>query len=420
MPGPLDGVTVVDLSRVMAAPFTTQMLSDFGATVWKIEALRGDHTREWGAHYFDAANRGKLSLGINLKDHRGQSIVRSLAARADVFVENFKVGDLRRFGLDYKSLQPSNEGLIYLSVTGFGQTGPRKDQPGYDTVAQAVTGVMTVTGEPDRAPSKVGIAWIDVMTGLAGTVGVMAALYERASSGVGQYIDLSLFDVGMMALIDAGQDYLDRGNVQIRTGSVHRNFAPAEPFRASDGWLIIAIGNDEQFRRLCDAMQLQGLLTDPRFEHNAIRLVHRAELAQILAERFASDTRARWAERFERHKLAMSPIHDIADAVGDPQTAARNIVWNIDRGGGTASVLANALQHMSRTPPAPAGPPPRLAEHTHEVLGRVLSLSEREIMALANDGVISVGGGEPETSGTVASDGGRSAEPSGSDVPSGT
>lgn len=390
MAGPLDNITVVDLSRVMAAPFATQMLSDFGATVWKVEALTGDHTREWGSHYFDAGNRGKRSLAVNLKDERGQRIVRSLAEKADVFVENFKPGDLRRYGLDYERLRVANERLVYLSVTGFGQNGPRKDQLGYDTMMQALTGLMSLTGGPDRPPAKVGIPLVDIMAGLTGAVGVFAALYERVASGQGQYIDLSLYDVGIMSLIDAGLDYLQRGNVQTRLGSVHRNFAPAQPFETADGWLIIAIGTDEQFRRLCEAMELPGLLDDVRFKNNAARLANREALVDVLSDTFSNRPRSDWMDAFEKAKVPSSPIHDIADAISDPQTAARNMVWRVDASDGTGQLLASPLQHMSRTPAVLSGAPPNLGEHTVDALGSQLGMAETEIKKLVRDNVIRI------------------------------
>ena len=266
----------MDLSRVFAAPFATQMLSDLGAKVWKIESFRGDDTRKWGAHVFAAFNRGKSSLAINLKDPRGQTIIAALANKADILIENFKTGDLQRYQLDYERLSQVNRRLIYLSLTGFGQNGPRKDQPGYDTVIQAMTGVMSMTGEPDRPPGRVGIAWIDLMAGLTTTVAALAAIQERHKSGIGQYIDLSLFDVGMMALVDVGQDYLQNGNIQSRIGSVTRNLSPAQPFKAADGWLVLAVGNDDQFMRMCSALRRPDLAADKRFKSNQGRVEYRA------------------------------------------------------------------------------------------------------------------------------------------------
>jgi crotonobetainyl-CoA:carnitine CoA-transferase CaiB-like acyl-CoA transferase len=241
---PLSDIKVLDLSRVLAAPFAGQMLSDLGAEVIKVEALGGDDTRTWGTHYFRAINRGKKSIAVNLKDPRGQAIVRRLALKSDVLLENYKVGDLARYGLDHPTLAKDNPGLIYLSITGFGQTGPRAAQPGYDTIIQGMTGIMTLCGEPDRPPARAGLPMVDIMSGMVGTVGILSALHERARSGLGQRIDLSLFDVGMMMLVDAGQDYLDHDHVQSRLGGINRNFSPGQPFQSTDGWVTLAVPAD--------------------------------------------------------------------------------------------------------------------------------------------------------------------------------
>ena len=386
---PLENVKILDLSRVFAAPFATQMLSDLGAEIWKIESPKGDDTRKWGAHVFAAFNRGKKSIAVNLKAPGGQSLVRRLAEKADVLVENFKTGDLARYGLDYGSLQPGNDRLIYLSLTGFGQTGPRKDQPGYDTVIQAMSGVMSVTGDADRPPGRVGIAWVDVMSGLTTTIGILAALNERQRSGKGQHIDLSLFDVGMMALVDAGQDYLQNGRVHTRVGSITRNLSPAQPFEAADGWVVVAVGNDEQFVRMCPVLGLPELATDARFTTNALRIEHRTALADLLAARIATFPRAILIEMFEAARVPLSPILGIDEALQDRQTLARDLIWNVGAEG--FRTLGNPLQKMSRTPAAPAGPPPALGEHTLEVLAGELGLSSEELDRLQREGAISVG-----------------------------
>lgn len=385
----LENVSILDLSRVFAAPFATQLMSDLGADVWKIEAPVGDDTRKWGEHVFDSFNRGKKSIVINLKDVRGQAIVRSLAKKADVLVENFKVGDLARYQLDYGNLRKINERLIYLSLTGFGQTGPRKDQPGYDTIIQAMTGIMSVTGEPDRPPCRVGIAWIDVMSGLMTTIAVLAALHERQTSGLGQHIDLSLFDVGAMALVDAGQDFLQNQRVHTRVGNVTRNLSPAQPFEAADGWIVTAVGNDQQFKRMCVALGMEKVGEDCRFTTNASRIRHRQELADLLARAFARYSRAELGALFAEAKVPLSPILAIDEALQDKQALARNIVWKLgaDRTK-PRQVLANPLQNMSRTPAAPAGPPPQLGEHTFEVLSQQLGFNEDELIALRRDGVV--------------------------------
>ncbi len=382
---PLSDIKVLDLSRVMAAPFAAQMLSDLGAEVIKVEALGGDDTRTWGTHYFRAINRGKKSIAVNLKDPRGQDIVRRLALQSDVLLENYKVGDLARYGLDYPTLAKDNPGLIYLSVTGFGQTGPRSAQPGYDTIIQGMTGIMTLCGEPDRPPARAGLPMVDIMSGMVGAVGILSALHERGRSGLGQHIDVSLFDVGIMMLVDAGQDYLDHDHVQSRLGGINRNFSPGQPFRSSDGWVTLAVATDDQFRRMCEAMDLNALPDDPRFVDNAARVKNREELSAILAPCFARASTQDWEDVFKQAKVPLSPIFDIAEAFAEQQSAARNLIWDM---GGAMRLIANPLQHMSRTPARPTSPPPGLGQDARTVLCGQLGLAPDDLATLVADGVI--------------------------------
>lgn len=382
---PLSDIKVLDLSRVLAAPYSAQMLSDLGADVIKVEAIGGDDTRTWGTHYFRAVNRGKRSIAVNLKDPRGQDIVRRLAKRSDIMLENFKVGDLARFGLDYDRLSQDNPGLIYLSVTGFGQTGPRAAQPGYDTIIQGMTGIMTLCGEPDRPPARAGLPVVDVMSGMVATIGILSALHERAKSGKGQQIDVSLFDVGVMMLVDAGQDYLDNDHVQSRLGGINRNFAPAQPFQTTTGWVTLAVATDDQFRRMCVAMDLPELLEDPRFVDNAGRVANRLALSDVMAVRFATASTQEWEAVFTRANVPLSPIHTIAEAMGDPQSAARNLIWKF---GDAMRLIANPLQHMSRTPARPGRPPPTLGGDAHSVLCDELAIGDDDYSTLIADGVI--------------------------------
>ncbi len=384
---PLAGLKVLDLSRVMAAPFAAQMLSDLGAEVVKIEALGGDDTRIWGTHYFRAANRGKKSVTVNLKDPKGQDIVRRLAADSDILLENFKSGDLKRYGLDYDSLAAVNPRIIYLSVTGFGQTGPRRTQPGYDTIIQGMTGIMTLCGEPDRPPARAGLPMVDIMSGLIGAIGILSALHERNASGKGQQIDVSLFDVGIMMLVDAGQDYLDHDHVQSRLGGINRNFSPGQPFQTSDGWVTLAVATDDQFRRMCKAMELEALPDDPRFVDNSARVANRSALSEIMAPKFIERTSSQWEEIFKSATVPLSPIFNIAEAMADAQATARNLIWNM---GGAMRLIANPLQHMSRTPAKPACAPPELGQDTDDVLRNRLGMSEDEVASLADEGVIGV------------------------------
>lgn len=387
--GILSNITILDLSRVFAAPFATQMLSDLGARVWKIESFQGDDSRKWGDHVFDAFNRGKKSLALNLKDPRAQDLLRRLASKSDVFVENFKTGDMDRYGLSYEALSRLNERLVYLSLSGFGHTGPRSQQPGYDTIIQAMVGAMSVTGDAEGPPTRVGIAWIDVMSGLVTTIGILAALNERQQSGKGQQIDLSLFDVGLMALVDVAQDYLQNGTIQHRAGNVTRNLSPAQVFKTSDGWVVVAVGNNEQFERLCQVIARTDLMSDERFKTNLLRVANRSALSEILIAIFETQARDHWVSVLKAAKIPASPIHDIEEALNDPQSAARGAIWTTPgRDGNDLSLMANPLRHMSRTPAVPAGPPPRLGEHSEEVLCDELGLSAEDIATLVRDGVI--------------------------------
>ncbi len=396
---PLEGVVVLDLSRVLAMPFCTQMLSDLGATVWKVESPWGDDTRRWGppfvegeSSYYLSVNRGKKSVAINLKSEKGQELVRGLARKADVFVENFKTGDLARYGLGYGDLSKLNPRLVYASITGFGGTGPRAREAGYDTVVQGMTGIMSITGEPDRPPMKVGVAWIDILTGLTAAVGILAALRERETSGAGQHIDLALFDVGLMAMVNALQGYLLTHEVPQRMGNVHPTVSPVGTFRASDGWFILTAGNDGQYRRMCDAIGRPDLREDERLETNAGRLEHREELGAELAALFRSRPRDEWIRLLNGAGVPVSPVYDLAEALADPQAEARGVVWRVPHPTlGEVPLVANALRHMSRTPAEPAGPPPLLGEHTREVLSHALGLERAGLDDLEAAGAIACG-----------------------------
>ncbi len=394
--GALSDITVLDMSRILAGPFGTQILADLGATVWKIESPWGDDTRGWGppfvgseSAYYLSANRGKKSLIVNLRDPRGQDIIKKMAQKADVVVENFKVGNLKRFGLDYDSLSAVNPGIIYSSVTGFGQTGPRAEEPGYDAALQGMTGVMSVTGEPDGRPSKVGAAWIDILTGLTSTIGILAALHERETSGKGQHIDVSLFDVGIAMMANIAQSYLATRETPGRLGNAHPQVAPYQDFRASDGFLMLAANNNDQFRRLCDTVGLPDLPDDERFRENADRVRNREALETLINEKMGHNTRDYWMDALQQAGITVTSINTVADALDDPQAAARKSVWDIEHPTlGSVPVLASALQHMSRTPAEAQGHPPLLGEHTEEVLRNDLGVPDGEIQALIADGVV--------------------------------
>ena len=392
----LSGLKVLDLSRILAGPYATQMLADLGAEVWKVESPWGDDTRRWGppfkegeSAYFLSTNRGKKSLAVNLKDPRGQGIVRRLAAEADVLVENFKAGDLARYGLDYESLAAVNPRLVYASITGFGQNGPRAHEPGYDAALQGITGIMSITGEPDGPPVKIGVAWIDVLTGLTAAVGILAALREREVSGRGQHLDLALFDVGVAALVNQAQAYLMSGVVPQRMGSAHPQIVPYQAFEAADKWFILAVGNDGQYQRLTEAIGRPDLWEDERFKTNAGRVEHRRELVPLLAEIFKSRSRSEWLEVLRQAGVPVTPVNDVGEALADPQAEARGLLWRVEHPRlGETPLLASPLQHMSRTPARPAAPPPLLGQHTREVLQSTLGMSEDEIRSLVEAGVL--------------------------------
>ena len=388
--GAISNIKVLDLSRILAGPFGTQILSDLGAEVWKIESPWGDDTRGWGppfigdeSAYYLSANRGKKSLIVNLRDEEGQKIIKDLAKEADIFVENFKVGNLKRFGLDYESISAINPKIIYSSVTGFGQTGPRAPEPGYDAALQGMTGIMSVTGESDGNPTKVGASWIDIMTGLTSTIGILAALNDRNISGKGQYIDVSLFDVGIACMANIAQSYLATGVAPGRIGNAHPQIVPYQDFTASDGNFMMAANNEDQFSRLCEVIGEADLPQNPKFQDNAARVKNRNELEKILNNQFIKFPKTHWIEVLQNAGLTVSPINTLKEVFEDEQAKARNSIWNLEHSSiGNIQVLGSALQHLSRTPAEPQGPPPLLGEHTVEIMKNVLKLDDKKIAEL--------------------------------------
>ena len=392
--GALSGLNVLDLSRVLAGPYCTQLFADLGANVWKLESLTGDDTRRWGppfaggeSAYYLSVNRGKRSLAVNLKDARGQALVRRLALRADVLVENFKVGDLARYGLDYASLSATNPRLVYASITGFGQNGPRAHEPGYDAALQGLGGLMSITGEADGPPVKVGVAVIDVLTGLHAAVGILAALVERGRSGLGQHLDIALFDVALASLINQAQSFLLTGVTPKRLGSAHPQIVPYGAFEARDGWFMLAVGNDAQYRRTCDALGVPELAY-PRFATNAGRVEHRDELLESLRTLFRTRRRSDWLEKLGAASVPATPVNTVAEALTDPQAAARQMSTSLPHPRlGSVPTIGSPLGHLSRTPAVIGAPPPLLGEHGDALL-RTLGLSDEEIRVLKREGVI--------------------------------
>ena len=341
MGAPLEGLRVVELARILAGPWIGQTLADLGAEVIKVEAPEGDDTRRWGppflerprpdggtervAAYFHAANRGKTSITCDFSDAEDLARLKALIATADVVVENFKVGGLKRFGLDYESLAAGNPRLVYASVTGFGQNGPRATQPGYDFLIQGMCGIMDLTGEPDGEPQKVGVAWIDIFTGLYGVIGIQAALAERERSGKGQHVDLSLLDTGVAVLANQAMNQMIGGVTPRRLGNAHPNIVPYQAFPASDGHVIIACGNDRQFAGLCRALRLEGLAENPDYATNPARVANRAALVPLIAEATTRTTRAAIIAALEEAGVPAGPINSVADALAEPQIEARGL-----------------------------------------------------------------------------------------------
>jgi crotonobetainyl-CoA:carnitine CoA-transferase CaiB-like acyl-CoA transferase len=405
--GALTGYRVLDLSRVLAGPWCGQTLADLGAEVIKVERPGvGDDTRGWGppwmkgqndertseASYYQSTNRGKLSVALNLASPQGQELVRALATDCDVLIENYKAGSLAKYGLDYASLSQLNPRLVYCSVTGFGQTGPRAAEPGYDFIVQGIGGLMSITGErddlPGGGPQKVGVAFSDLMTGLYSTVAIQAALLSREKTGVGQHIDMALLDVQVATLCNQSQNYLASGKPPGRYGNAHANIVPYQVFRASDQDFIIACGNDSQFVALCDAIGLPHLPEDPRFTRNADRVANREVIIEILSRHFIEGRAEDWIARVHPRGVPIGAINSIAQALDEPQVKARNMLVAIPHPLKPDFVTVGSPIKMSGTPVEYLRPAPMLGEHTDEVLKRQLGLDDERLAQLKASGVI--------------------------------
>lgn len=396
---------MLDLSRVLAGPYCTQLLADLGARVVKVESLRGDDTRGWGppfvaeeSAYFLSVNRGKESVAVDLKDRRGGALVGRLAERADVIVENFKVGDLVRYGLDYASVAERNPRVVYASITGFGQDGPRAREPGYDAAMQALSGVMALTGEDGRPPVKVGVAWIDVLTGAHAATGILAALVARGRSGEGAHLDVSLFEVALASLVNQAQSALVTGEPPRRLGSAHPSIVPYQAFQTADGALMVNVGNDQQFLRLCDVLGLDTLAGDVRFATNADRVAAREELIPLLAEALSARPRDDWLAAMREAGVPATPVATLPEALADAQAAARRLIVEGEHASaGRIRMVGSPLWHAS-TPDGRALPlapgegesavPPRLGQHTRAVLQDDLGIAGDDVDALADAGVV--------------------------------
>jgi len=341
MPAPLTGLKVVEIARILAGPWAGQVLADLGAEVIKVEAPEGDDTRRWGppfveregdrsAAYFHSCNRGKRSIAADFRTAEGQAMVRGLVAEADIVIENFKVGGLIKYGLDYASLSRLNPGLIYCSITGFGQDGPYAHRAGYDFILQGMSGLMSITGDPDGQPQKVGVAVTDIFTGIYAATAILAAIHQRDRTGKGQQIDMALFDVATAITANQAMNYLTTGRAPARMGNAHPNLAPYQVFDCADGFLIIAVGNDGQFGRLCGLLGLDGLAADPRFATNADRVEHRAALTEALTEATRRWRKADLLTACEGQGVPAGPINDLAEVFADPQIRHRGLVATRD------------------------------------------------------------------------------------------
>ena len=402
--GPLHGVRVLDLTRILAGPFCTQMLGDLGAEVIKIERPgNGDDTRKFappfvrderGAEtsesaYFLSANRNKKSVTIDYTKPDGQKLIRRLLAKSDVVVENFKTGTLKKYGLSYDDVKGDNPRLVYCSITGFGQTGPYADRPGYDFLIQGMGGVMSLTGEVNGSPQRVGVSIADLMTGMYAAVAINAAIYRAKVSGVGQFIDIGMLDTHVAWLANVGMNYLHAGQLG-RLGNDHPNIVPYRPFKAADGEVIIVVGNDEQFRRFCGIAKCEELAKDARFRTNEMRVRNRDELAKILDPIVAARPRAFWLKELEAQNIGCGPINNLEQVFNDPQVIARKMVHEMRHSvnGGTPVRLLASPMKLSETPVTYRHAPPLLGEHTAEIMSGILGLDDSEIKKLGDLGVL--------------------------------
>jgi crotonobetainyl-CoA:carnitine CoA-transferase CaiB-like acyl-CoA transferase len=388
----------------LAGPWATQLLADLGAEVIKIERPeKGDDTRGWGppfvvgehdadlfSAYYLAANRGKKSVGVDLSSREGRDIVASLAKSCDVVVENFKVGGLKRLGLDYYALSAVNPRLIYCSISGFGQTGPCKEKPGYDLLVQAMGGLMSITGDPDGEPMKVGVAVADIFTGLYAAVAILAALNERRSSDKGQQIDLALLDVQIATLANQGMNFLASGQAPRRHGNAHPNIVPYQAFATSDGHIVVAVGNDAQFARFVAVLGLPELSKDPRFQKNADRVRNRAALIEILGGKIRTFQKHILLSKLEAELIPVGPINQMHEVFADPHVKARGLVveQNLSANSSATKMIGNPIR-FSRTPIQYRHAPPRLGAHTAEILRDELEMSQSDLERLVEQGVVS-------------------------------
>jgi formyl-CoA transferase len=381
LPLPLDGIRVLDFSRVLAGPYCTMMLGDLGADVIKVESPQGDDTRRWGppyqggeSAYYLCCNRNKRGVVLDLTTDTDRDIARKLAARSHVIVENFKLGTMEHWGLGYEELSRDNPAVVYCSISGYGRTGPDASLSGYDYVLQGVGGIMSITGEPDGPPAKVGVAIVDLTAGMFALSSILAALRVSDLTGRGQRIDISLLDTHLAWLGNVASNYLVSGEVPVRYGNAHPNIVPYQAFRASDGWVILAVGNDGQWSRFCAAIERADLAADPRFATNADRVRNRATLVPLLEQIFSERTQAGWLSLLQASGVPAGPVNSVDRALNSPQAEARRMVHSVDHPGiGPVRMIASPLK-LEETPPTIRRHPPMLGEHTEEVLREFLDV----------------------------------------------
>ncbi|MFT0773059.1 CaiB/BaiF CoA transferase family protein [Psychrobacter aquimaris] len=393
--GALQGIKVLDLSRVLAGPSCTQVLADLGADVIKVERPHiGDETRHWAppvfsddtSAYYATINRNKKSLTVDITTPTGQTIIKQLIAESDILVENFKVGGLKKYGLDYDSLKQDNPRLIYASLTGFGQTGPDAERPGYDYIIQGLSGLMSITGPSDGEPHKVGVAVVDLFAGLQLTIGIQAALLARQNTGVGQHVDVALLDSALAMLANVGMNHLASDKIPPRLGNQHPNIVPYQVF-AGEGeqHFILACGNDSQFVKLCDVLAVDWH-TDERFTTNPQRVANRELLCGELTKHFAKQPRTYWLEVLDQAGIPCGAIHNVAEALAMPQAQARNMIVNFTEQGSPVRALGNPIK-LSASPVTYRTPPPQLSEHTDSTLAK-LGYDSEMIAKLKADGIV--------------------------------
>jgi len=397
MSGPLNGALVLDLSRVLAGPWASQTLADLGARVIKVERPgSGDDTRNWGppwleagdskeSAYFLSANRGKESIAVDFKDPRGQAILRELASKADILIENYKVGGLKAYGLDYESISKTNPAIVYCSISGFGQAGPYAHKPGYDFMIQAMSGLMSITGQ--ETPTKVGVAVSDLISGLYATVGILGAYTRARETGQGDYVDVSLLDSQLATLANQASNYLVSGKSPGLSGNAHPNIVPYQMFETADDPIVIAVGNDGQFTSLCTVIARGDLIGDPRFANNSARVQNREILVPLVAEAVAEHSAKYWLGKLEDVGIPVGPVNSIAEAFTDPNVVARSTVMQLERTDlGLVPGVRSPIRFKDHEVDQQRAPP-ALGDSTEEVL-REIGLSDAEIAILLSDGVI--------------------------------